>query len=185
MAQPQVRSRRIRHEAADGLSVAALSLGASVGVTFRPLGAVAVASVSDDARHHLPVMLTEIVALLAPALQPVESGPPVIVDCTLGLGGHAEALLAACPDAVLIGLDRDPDALALAGKRLAPFGDRVQLVEAVYDELPEVLDRLGRRKVQGRPVGPGASPRCRSMIPGAVSLTRRMLHWTCGWAVRN
>ncbi len=104
---------------------------------------------SDDAQHHLPVMLTEIVALLAPALQPVESGPPTIVDCTLGLGGHAEALLAACPDAVLIGLDRDPAALALAGKRLAPFGDRVQLVEAVYDELPEVLDRLGRRKVQG------------------------------------
>ncbi len=104
---------------------------------------------SEEAQHHLPVMLTEIVGLLAPALQPLESGPPTIVDCTLGLGGHAEALLTACPDAQLIGLDRDPAALTAAGERLAPFGDRVQLVEAVYDELPEVLERLGRTKVQG------------------------------------
>jgi 16S rRNA (cytosine1402-N4)-methyltransferase len=100
--------------------------------------------------RHEPVMLDEIVAVLAPVLVEREPGtPPVLVDCTLGLGGHAEALLRACPDAHLIGLDRDPAALALAGQRLEPFADRITLVEAVYDELAEVLTRLGRSRVQG------------------------------------
>src|SRR4029450_5226150 len=82
---------------------------------------------------HVPVMLTEIVALLAPALDaPLTepSGDPdcVLVDCTLGLGGHAHALLAACPQAQLIGLDRDRRALALAAERLAEFGGPGHLV---------------------------------------------------------
>ena len=99
--------------------------------------------------RHVPVMLDEVVALLAPALEATAQHPePVFVDCTLGLGGHSAALLEACPDAHLVGLDRDPEALALAGERLAPYGDRVSLVEAVYDELPDVLDRLGRPRVQ-------------------------------------
>jgi 16S rRNA (cytosine1402-N4)-methyltransferase len=101
------------------------------------------------AERHIPVMLAEVVALLAPALVPVGDAPPVLVDATLGLGGHAEALLTACPEARLVGLDRDPQALALAAERLAPFADRTQLVEAVYDELPQVLDDLGHRRVQG------------------------------------
>ena len=96
--------------------------------------------------RHLPVMLAEIVDLLAPALAGNE---PVVVDCTVGLGGHAEALLRACPEAHLVGLDRDPRALALAGERLAQFGNRTTLVEAVYDKLPEVLARLGQPRVQG------------------------------------
>ena len=96
--------------------------------------------------RHLPVMLAEILELLAPALAGTE---PVLVDCTLGLGGHAEALLRACPDAHLVGLDRDPEALTLAAERLAPFADRITLVEAVYDQLPDVLGRLGRPRVQG------------------------------------
>jgi 16S rRNA (cytosine1402-N4)-methyltransferase len=95
---------------------------------------------------HVPVMLAEIVDLLTPALGGDE---PVLVDCTLGLGGHAAALLHASAEARLIGLDRDPRALALAVDRLAPFGDRVTLVEAVYDELPQVLARLGQTRVQG------------------------------------
>jgi 16S rRNA (cytosine1402-N4)-methyltransferase len=95
---------------------------------------------------HIPVMLTEIVDLLAPALG---GDDPVLVDCTLGLGGHAAALLRACPETRLIGLDRDPRALAVAADRLAPFADRVALVEAVYDELPQVLASLGRTRVQG------------------------------------
>jgi 16S rRNA (cytosine1402-N4)-methyltransferase len=95
---------------------------------------------------HIPVMLAEIVGLLAPALG---GDDPVLVDCTLGLGGHAAALLSACPEAQLIGLDRDARALAVAAERLAPFADRVTLVEAVYDELPDVLARLERPRVQG------------------------------------
>jgi 16S rRNA (cytosine1402-N4)-methyltransferase len=95
---------------------------------------------------HIPVMLAEIVDLLTPALG---GDGPVLVDCTLGLGGHAAALLRASPEARLIGLDRDPRALAVAADRLAPFADRVTLVEAVYDELPQVLARLGQTRVQG------------------------------------
>jgi 16S rRNA (cytosine1402-N4)-methyltransferase len=102
---------------------------------------------------HVPVMLAEVVALLAPALEARPTDAPaedcVLVDCTLGLGGHARALLAACPEAQLIGLDRDPHALALARERLAEFADRITLVEAVYHELPAVLARLGRPTVQG------------------------------------
>ncbi|GAA3628513.1 16S rRNA (cytosine(1402)-N(4))-methyltransferase RsmH [Microlunatus ginsengisoli] len=97
--------------------------------------------------RHVPVMLSEIVALLAPALEPAGE-TPVLVDCTLGLAGHAEALLQACPQAHLVGLDRDPQALASAADRLAPYADRTTLVEAVYDQLPEVLAELGRPRVQ-------------------------------------
>jgi 16S rRNA (cytosine1402-N4)-methyltransferase len=108
---------------------------------------------SGHAELHVPAMLAEIVALLAPALEAPPTDAPaegcVLVDCTLGLGGHARALLAACPEAQLIGLDRDPQALALARERLAEFADRITLVEAVYHELPAVLARLGRPKVQG------------------------------------
>lgn len=98
----------------------------------------------EDARH-IPVMLDRVVGLLEPALQRPGS---IHVDCTLGLGGHAAAILTRCPHASLIGIDRDPEALAYAGERLAPFGDRVTLVEAVYDQLPDVLQRLGQPAVQ-------------------------------------
>jgi 16S rRNA (cytosine1402-N4)-methyltransferase len=94
----------------------------------------------DAASRHEPVMLSRIVSLLAPALT---APGAVLVDGTLGMGGHAQALLEASPDAVLVGIDRDQQALALAGERLAPFGDRVHLVHAVYDELADVLHRLG------------------------------------------
>ncbi|MBI4940393.1 MAG: 16S rRNA (cytosine(1402)-N(4))-methyltransferase RsmH [Actinobacteria bacterium] len=100
-----------------------------------------------DARdRHVPVLRDRCVALLAPALS--EPGA-VVVDGTLGMGGHSEALLEACPQAVLVGIDRDPDALELAGRRLAPFGERVRLVHAVYDEMPAVLERLGLGPAQG------------------------------------
>ncbi len=99
----------------------------------------------DAASRHQPVMLERIVELLAPAL----AGPgAVLVDGTLGMGGHAEALLAACPQAVLVGIDRDPEALRLAADRLAPYADRLHLVHAVYDELGDVLARLGFGPVQ-------------------------------------
>ena len=103
----------------------------------------------SQTERHTPVMLAEVVQLLAPALDDRPDQDPVLVDGTLGLAGHAEALLTACPQARLIGLDRDPQALALAAERLAPFAGRTTLVEAVYDELPDVLADLGRPRVQG------------------------------------
>ena len=89
---------------------------------------------------HVPVLLERCVELLAPALA---APGAVVVDCTLGMGGHAEALLRAAPSVRLVGLDRDPEALRRSGARLAPFGDRVTLVHAVYDALPAVLADLG------------------------------------------
>lgn len=89
---------------------------------------------------HTPVLLARCLDLLGPALRGTR---PVHVDATLGLGGHAEAVLREFPAVTLIGLDRDPHALARAGERLAPYADRTHLVHAVYDELPAVLERLG------------------------------------------
>jgi 16S rRNA (cytosine1402-N4)-methyltransferase len=95
---------------------------------------------------HVPVLLDRVLAVLAPALA---ERPAVVVDATLGLGGHAEALLAAHPQLTLVGLDRDPTALERSGERLARFAPRTHLVHAVYDEMPEVLDRLGLPGVDG------------------------------------
>ncbi|WP_111648769.1 16S rRNA (cytosine(1402)-N(4))-methyltransferase RsmH [Actinoplanes lutulentus] len=89
---------------------------------------------------HVPVLLERCLELLAPGLTLPGA---VHVDFTLGLGGHAEAVLERFPDVVLIGLDRDTEALAHARHRLIRFGDRTHLVHAVYDELPRVLGELG------------------------------------------
>ncbi|MGK5684587.1 16S rRNA (cytosine(1402)-N(4))-methyltransferase RsmH [Actinoplanes sp. URMC 104] len=88
---------------------------------------------------HVPVLLERCLELLAPALRLPGA---VHVDFTLGLGGHAEAVLERFPDVVLIGLDRDTEALAHSRHRLARFAGRTHLVHAVYDELPRVLDGL-------------------------------------------
>jgi len=93
---------------------------------------------------HVPVLLDRVVALLAPALQ--REGA-VLVDATLGLGGHSEAVLSRLELARVVGIDRDPEALRLAGERLAPFGDRFTGVHAVYDEIPTVLADLGLASV--------------------------------------
>jgi 16S rRNA (cytosine1402-N4)-methyltransferase len=93
-----------------------------------------------DTPAHVPVLLDRVVALLAPSLQ--DPGA-VMVDATLGLGGHTEAVLTTCELARVIGIDRDPAALDLARDRLAAFGERFTAVHAVYDELPDVLDDLG------------------------------------------
>jgi len=95
---------------------------------------------------HVPVLLDRVVALLAPALDRPGS---VLVDATLGLGGHSEAVLARCSLARVVGIDRDPQALDLARERLAPYGDRFTAVHAVYDEIPEVLRDLGLDAVEG------------------------------------
>jgi 16S rRNA (cytosine1402-N4)-methyltransferase len=93
---------------------------------------------------HEPVLLQRCLDVLGPAL--AKPGA-ILVDCTLGLGGHSEAFLKNFPELTLIGIDRDPAALALAGERLAAFGDRVHLVHAIYDEIAEVVQELGFKKV--------------------------------------
>ncbi|MCW2598068.1 MAG: Ribosomal small subunit methyltransferase, partial [Jatrophihabitans sp.] len=95
---------------------------------------------------HVPVLLERVLTLLGPALA---DRPAVAVDATLGLGGHAEALLAAHPQLTLVGLDRDSAALARSRERLAPYAGRIHLVHAVYDRMPEVLDELGFSGVDG------------------------------------
>lgn len=94
----------------------------------------------DTAPAHVPVMLDRIVELLAPAL----TGPgAVLVDGTLGLGGHSEALLQACPNLRLVGVDRDTTALERSAERLRPYADRTHFVHAVYSEIPQALDEAG------------------------------------------
>jgi 16S rRNA (cytosine1402-N4)-methyltransferase len=83
--------------------------------------------------HHEPVLVEEVVRWLLPA------APGLIVDATVGLGGHAAALLEACPDCRLLGLDRDSDALAAAAARLAPVADRVVLRHSPFAALPGIL----------------------------------------------
>ncbi|WP_019137436.1 16S rRNA (cytosine(1402)-N(4))-methyltransferase RsmH [Cellulomonas massiliensis] len=100
----------------------------------------------DAARRHAPVLLERVLELLAPALQAPDA---VMVDSTLGMGGHTEGVLRAFPHVRVVGLDRDTQALELAGRRLAPFGERFTGVHAVYDEIRDVLDRLGHPHVQG------------------------------------
>jgi len=94
--------------------------------------------------QHVPVLLDRVVALLAPALG---RDGAVLVDCTLGLGGHSEAVLERIPTARVVGVDRDPAALELAGARLAPYGERFTPVHAVYDELPDVVADQGLASV--------------------------------------
>jgi 16S rRNA (cytosine1402-N4)-methyltransferase len=91
---------------------------------------------------HIPVMLDRCVELLAPALtrRSLDGTGAVLVDATLGAGGHAERFLSEFAGLKVIGLDRDPDALWIAGERLARFGDRVVMVKARYDAIAGVVD---------------------------------------------
>jgi 16S rRNA (cytosine1402-N4)-methyltransferase len=100
----------------------------------------------SSSTRHVPVLRDRVIALLAPAL---DAPGAVLVDATLGLGGHAEHALDSFPELRLVGLDRDPEALRLSRERLSPFAERVTLVHAVYDELPDVLAELGLSTVQG------------------------------------
>lgn len=101
--------------------------------------------------RHIPVLKDRCINLLVPAFDAAISAgrTPVVIDATLGMGGHSEALLQRCPELHLIGIDRDLEALGLAGERLAPFANRTDLVHAVYDEIPEVLKDLGIAGIDG------------------------------------
>jgi 16S rRNA (cytosine1402-N4)-methyltransferase len=119
-------------------------------ISGRDLGAgaflkeVAMASNSDD-HPHVPVLLDRSVELLKPALtrEHADGEGAVLIDATLGAGGHAERFLTELPGLRLIGLDRDPDALWIAGERLAQFGDRATLVRTRYDGIEAVLAETG------------------------------------------
>ena len=85
--------------------------------------------------------------LLTPAINKSET--PVVVDATLGLGGHSEALLESNPNLVLIGIDRDLDAIVKAKNRLAKFENRTKLNHAIFDEITDVVNSFGFKQVDG------------------------------------
>lgn len=87
--------------------------------------------------NHISVMLNECTELLTPALAAEGS---VYVDCTLGLGGHAQQVLTQAPQARLIGIDRDQQAIGVATQNLAAYGERVTIVHATNDQLGEIVD---------------------------------------------
>ncbi len=99
---------------------------------------------------HLPVLQQRCVELLAPALTRhySDGSEAVLVDATIGAGGHAERFLTELPRLRLIGLDRDPNALDVARTRLARFGDRVTLVHTRYDGLAAALAESGYAAVE-------------------------------------
>jgi 16S rRNA (cytosine1402-N4)-methyltransferase len=93
--------------------------------------------------HHVPVMADRIVEIFRPV------PPGLLVDATVGGGGHARLLLDARPDLTLVGIDRDPEALRAAAETLAPFGHRVILRQARFDHLDTVMTDLKAQPVSG------------------------------------
>jgi 16S rRNA (cytosine1402-N4)-methyltransferase len=112
------------------------------------MGPVSTGTVSAGAGAggHLPVMVDEVLGLFAPALEPRGA---ILVDATLGRGGHARALLDAHPGLALIGVDTDAEAIAESRRLLAPYAGRVTLVHGRNDEIPALLSRHGDQRVQG------------------------------------
>lgn len=97
--------------------------------------------------QHISVMRDRCVELLSPSI--VASDNPVVVDATLGLGGHSEALLSQFENLTVIGIDRDREALGKARARLEQFGDRFKSAHAIFDEFSEVISSFGFSKVHG------------------------------------
>ncbi|EEH64205.1 S-adenosyl-methyltransferase MraW [Gleimia coleocanis DSM 15436] len=95
----------------------------------------------EIASLHEPVLIDEVLDLLAPAFTGVEIA--TMIDATLGMGGHTEAVITAFPNVRVIGIDRDPNAIRLASKRLESFGERFKAVHATYDSVYEVAEENG------------------------------------------
>ncbi|MDP9800257.1 16S rRNA (cytosine1402-N4)-methyltransferase [Arcanobacterium wilhelmae] len=95
---------------------------------------------ADGNALHVPVLLETCVELLAPAL----TDGALLIDCTLGMGGHTEAFLSRFPNIRVAGIDRDPQAIELASERLAHFGDRFIPVRATYDAVGQVACEFGK-----------------------------------------
>lgn len=115
------------------------------GESGRPTGPGEPEGTVPDATH-LPVLVDRVLELFEPA---VAGRDAVLIDATLGLGGHTDALLTAFPRLRVIGLDRDPGALERSRQRLAGHGDRVRFVHTVYHRIPEVLADAGLDSVEG------------------------------------
>jgi 16S rRNA (cytosine1402-N4)-methyltransferase len=98
-------------------------------------------------QEHISVMRDTCIDLLTPAIN--KSEIPVVIDATLGLGGHSEALLESNPNLVLIGIDRDLDAILKAKNRLAKFENRAMVSHAIFDEITDVVNSFGFEKVDG------------------------------------
>jgi 16S rRNA (cytosine1402-N4)-methyltransferase len=92
-------------------------------------------------------MLDRCITLLTPAIE--RNSNPIVIDATLGLGGHSKAILEKFPQVKIVGLDRDQSAMKIAKENLQEFAERITIIHAVYDELPSVLDSLGFKKVNG------------------------------------
>ena len=97
--------------------------------------------------EHVSVMRDRCVDLLSPAI--AASSNPVVVDATLGLGGHTEALLQKFPHLTVIGIDRDLDAIAKASARLAPFADRLKTAHSTFDGISDVVKGFGYKQIDG------------------------------------
>ncbi len=102
---------------------------------------------NNASAQHISVMLERCIELLSPTI--LLNKKPVIIDCTLGLGGHTEALLERFPSLTVIGIDRDQIALERASARLARFGDRFKSTYAIFDQLGEVAAAHGINEVNG------------------------------------
>jgi 16S rRNA (cytosine1402-N4)-methyltransferase len=117
-----------------------------MGIRLQGTGSADALSIMNLRDIHTPVMLERCIELLTPALQ---RDGAVFVDATLGMGGHSEAFLERFPGLHLVGLDRDTDALRIAGERLARFGDRVHLVHTVYDGIADAVASAGFAAADG------------------------------------
>ena len=100
----------------------------------------------DPAQLHVPVLLNECLDMLAPA---IEAPGAVLIDATLGMGGHTEAALTRFPQLTVFGIDRDPSAIALASKRLEAFGPRFRAFHTTYDKMDEVAAHAPSGMVDG------------------------------------
>ncbi|HIW47190.1 MAG TPA: 16S rRNA (cytosine(1402)-N(4))-methyltransferase RsmH [Candidatus Yaniella excrementigallinarum] len=108
-------------------------------------------NVSSAAQRHVPVMADRVVDLLAPAVEAarLQQRQPILVDATLGMGGHTELMLQRFSDAMVIGIDRDTQALELAQQRLETYSRRYTGFHGTYDEIPKALATVGAETADG------------------------------------
>ena len=133
----------------------------------------------DAAERHVPVLRDRIVDLLEPALQ--DAAAPCASTARSGMGGHAEAILERCPQARVIGLDRDEEALALSGERLARFGDALRRRARRLRRHRRRCSPSTRRARRWASCSTSASRRSSSTSRTAASPTGTTPRSTCGW----